>query len=123
MYNRVTTTGNARESCGKGSHITHQGPRAADGTWFIDFTAVADPGRIVQAAVITLGLREQPSHPLASTLIDYLQPRQSLLIFDNCEHLIDTVAQLAFPSSILLPAHERHVRRRRVRRSQTVQHI
>lgn len=67
----------------------------ADGTWLIDFTSAADPGLVVQAAASALGLREQPSRPLASTLVDFLQSRQVLLIFDNCEHLIDGVAHLA----------------------------
>jgi len=67
----------------------------ADGTWLIDFTSAADPSLVVQAAANSLGLREQPSRPLTSTLVDYLQSRQVLLIFDNCEHLIDGVAQLA----------------------------
>ncbi len=42
-----------------------------------------------------LGVREEPQRPLAATLLDALQAKKLLLVLDNCEHLIDSCAQLA----------------------------
>ncbi|MGB5052377.1 MAG: tetratricopeptide repeat protein, partial [Caldilineaceae bacterium] len=44
-----------------------------------------------------LHLRESEERPLLASLFDFLQPRQLLLILDNCEHLIDGAARLVTP--------------------------
>jgi predicted ATPase len=46
-----------------------------------------------------LGVREIPGDPLAGTLAAALQPRELLLILDNCEHILDGCVQLG--SSLL----------------------
>ena len=40
-------------------------------------------------------MREEPGRPLLATLLEWLRPKQLLLILDNCEHLIDACAQFA----------------------------
>jgi len=70
-------------------------PVFADGVWFIDFTPLADETLVAQAAATVLGVREQPARPLVGTLIDHLQEGRTLLILDNCEHLVGACAQLA----------------------------
>jgi hypothetical protein len=35
----------------------------------------------------TLGIQEQPGHPLLENLLDALRDKEALLILDNCEHL------------------------------------
>ncbi|CAN5708385.1 hypothetical protein BH24ACT18_BH24ACT18_14750 [soil metagenome] len=42
-----------------------------------------------------LGVREQPDRPLAQTLSAHLRSGQTLLVLDNCEHLVDAAAHLA----------------------------
>jgi non-specific serine/threonine protein kinase len=39
-------------------------------------------------------LKEQASRRLAETLADHLRERNSLLVLDNCEHVVETVAEL-----------------------------
>ena len=43
----------------------------------------------------TFGLREQPNRPLLDVVTRYLRPRRLLLILDNCEHLVEEVANVA----------------------------
>jgi predicted ATPase/DNA-binding SARP family transcriptional activator len=66
-----------------------------DGACFVDLAPVQDPARVVQAAALSLELREDPNRPLLETLLDHLQARSLLLILDNCEHLAGACASLA----------------------------
>jgi predicted ATPase/DNA-binding CsgD family transcriptional regulator len=71
-------------------------PRYPDGVWFIELALLADPELVPQAVASALGIREEPSRPLAATLGEYLQPLKVLLILDNCEHLLRACALLAY---------------------------
>lgn len=42
-----------------------------------------------------LGVREVPGRPLAAMLADALKTRRTLLVLDNCEHLLHACARLA----------------------------
>src|SRR5215467_12250534 len=63
-----------------------------DGTRFVDLASASDPNQVVPAIAAAVGLREQPGRSLLETAIDYLQPRQVLLVMDNCEHLVEACA-------------------------------
>jgi len=67
----------------------------ADGVWFVELAALSDAGLVAEAVIKGLGLKEQPGRSAATSLADYLQNRQLLLVLDNCEHLSDAVARLA----------------------------
>jgi predicted ATPase/class 3 adenylate cyclase len=66
-----------------------------DGVWLVEFAPLTDPALIVSTISSVLGLREVPGVPLLTVLIDYLRAKSLLLIFDNCEHLIEASAQTA----------------------------
>ena len=66
-----------------------------DGVWFIGLDALSDPELVPQTVTAIFELRENPSRPILERLIDYLRPKTSLLIFDNCEHLLEACARLA----------------------------
>ncbi len=67
----------------------------ADGVWLIEFAPLNDAALVPNAVTSTLGLLETHGRPLVTALIDVLREQHRLLIFDNCEHLIDACAQLA----------------------------
>ena len=69
-------------------------PEHADGVWFIELGPVSGPHLVPQAVADTLHLKEQASRRLADTLADHLRERNSLLVLDNCEHVVETVAEL-----------------------------
>ncbi len=67
----------------------------ADGIWLVDLSALADPTRVAGALAETLGVSETPQRPLLMTLVSYLEPRELLLLLDNCEHLVAACAEFA----------------------------
>ncbi len=65
-----------------------------DGVWLVELAPLSEPGLVARAVAGALDVAERPGQPLAHTLADALWPRQTLLILDNCEHLVDAVARL-----------------------------
>ncbi len=66
-----------------------------DGVWFIELAPLSDPALVPQTMVSTLGLIDQAGRSALDILTDFLPTKRALLILDNCEHLIQTCAQLA----------------------------
>ena len=64
------------------------------GTWLVELASLFDPALLPQSIVNALGLIEQTDRPSQTLLIDFLQAKKSLLILDNCEHLIQACARL-----------------------------
>lgn len=65
----------------------------AEGTWRMQLTDVRDPALLVQGVCETLGIElEGRKDPLQECLV-HLRHRELLLILDNCEHIIDSVAE------------------------------
>jgi predicted ATPase/class 3 adenylate cyclase len=66
-----------------------------DGAWFVDLAPLAD-GALIDATLGALfGLKEEASDKARATLVRALAHKKTLLVFDNCEHLIGPVAKLA----------------------------
>ncbi len=70
------------------------------GVWFVDLTAVGDDAGVALRTVEAIGLSLAGSGGAASitaevALSDYLGRRPSLVVLDNCEHVIDASAELA----------------------------
>jgi predicted ATPase len=65
-----------------------------DGVWFFDLAAVADPAAVPDAVGAVLGIIQQPEKSVASSVAAALEGRVRLLVFDNCEHVVDSVADL-----------------------------
>ena len=65
-----------------------------DGVWFIDLAPIRDETLVVSEVAQTLGVREEPDRSLLQSVSSHLKPLRSLLIFDNCEHLIKQAATL-----------------------------
>jgi predicted ATPase/DNA-binding SARP family transcriptional activator/DNA-binding CsgD family transcriptional regulator len=65
------------------------------GVWLVRLAPLSDPELVAQAVVETLGIDEQPGRPLPETLAEALNSRgKTLLLLDNCEHLVDATARL-----------------------------
>ena len=67
--------------------------RFPDGVWFSELAALSDGALLAGAIAPTLGLQAVPGQPVIETLVLYLKNKALLLILDNCEHLISSVAQ------------------------------
>jgi predicted ATPase len=69
-------------------------PEFRDGIALVEFGSVSDPELVVQTVASVFGVRESSGTSLRDSLIFYLQKKAVLLIFDNCEHLLDACADL-----------------------------
>ncbi|RZL76714.1 MAG: protein kinase [Rhodococcus sp. (in: high G+C Gram-positive bacteria)] len=67
----------------------------SNGVWLIELGEVRDPMLVVGTVSTTLGLRKQTADPPLEVLTNYLATKQLLLVLDNCEHLVESVANLA----------------------------
>ncbi len=67
----------------------------ADGVYVIEFSSLSDPVQAISLVASSLGIHEQVGHSLLQILIEALQSRQILFVFDNCEHVITACADLA----------------------------
>jgi predicted ATPase/transcriptional regulator with XRE-family HTH domain len=68
--------------------------RFADGVWFVELAGLRDAALIVPAMCVALGVREESGVPLLETLLAAVANAEYLLVIDNCEHLIASVAPL-----------------------------
>lgn len=59
-----------------------------DGVWLVDLAPLVDTSLVASTIATTLRVRAAANRPLLDTVVDYLAPRQLLLILDNCEHVI-----------------------------------
>ena len=63
----------------------------ADGVWYVDLVPVTDPQMVAPAIADALGLGEGQLGSATDNLLAWLGDRQTLLVLDNCEHLLDGV--------------------------------
>ena len=68
-----------------------------DGIWLVEFAPISDPELVPFTFANLFGLREsgKSRFSLMEVLVGYFRTRKALLIFDNCEHLINPIADLA----------------------------
>ena len=66
-----------------------------DGVWWVELAPVKDGRFVVQAVAQVLGVQESRVHSLTDSLNRFLREKQALIILDNCEHVIESSAQLA----------------------------
>ena len=66
-----------------------------DAVRWVDLAPLGDPGLVAGAVAEAAGVQEQRGEDLASTLARALSDRPVMLVFDNCEHLVEACAELA----------------------------
>lgn len=66
-----------------------------DGVWLIDLAPLTNPQLVAQLVADKLSIRAEDGRALFQTLIDATRTKELLLILDNCEHLVQDVAELA----------------------------
>ena len=68
--------------------------RYADGVFYVDLVPVTDPQMIAPTIANALGLGERQAGSVTDTVLGWLAERETLLVLDNCEHLLDGVVVL-----------------------------
>lgn len=81
--------------------------RVPDGVWLAELAPVTDPADVASAVLDAFGLRDatlvdrnRPTgsvsrRDVTSRLIEVLSGRDTVLVLDNCEHVLDAAARLA----------------------------
>jgi predicted ATPase/class 3 adenylate cyclase len=70
-------------------------PDDRDGAWLCELAAAGDPDAMVQVVAAALGVQSYPGEPLDTRVREFLRDRRALVVFDNCEHLLDAMSHLA----------------------------
>ncbi|MCX0269662.1 winged helix-turn-helix domain-containing protein [Nocardia zapadnayensis] len=71
-----------------------------DGAWLVELASVGANGDVAQSAIAALGLRDAllggaPNAEPIERFVAAIRDRETLVILDNCEHVIDAVAVFA----------------------------
>ena len=82
-----------------------------DGVWFFELAAVTDPAAVPDAVAAVLGITQQPGKTVSESVAAALEGRVRLLVFDNCEHVLDAAADLieailAHSATVTDPGHQ-----------------
>ena len=64
-----------------------------DGVWFVALASTSDPKLIAQAIASAVGIAEAAGEPIETTLLRQLAARRLLLVLDNAEHLLPSIAK------------------------------
>jgi predicted ATPase len=66
----------------------------ADGVWLIELAPIGDSAAVPEAVAATLGITQQPGLSVTASVAAALEGRSRLLVLDNCEHVLDSAADL-----------------------------
>ncbi|MGY5310527.1 protein kinase domain-containing protein [Nocardia gipuzkoensis] len=67
----------------------------AGGVWLVELGELRDAASLVDVVGAALGLRNHAGRPMLEVLVEFFSARERLLVLDNCEQVIDAVAELA----------------------------
>ena len=65
-----------------------------DGIWIVELALVGDPALVSSTVAAVVGAHERPQDSLRDAIVARLRSAVSLLVLDNCEHLVEEVADL-----------------------------
>src|SRR5260370_10157981 len=66
-----------------------------DGAWLVELAEVQDAALVENAVMAALDLRDQAATAPRDLIHSFLRDKELLLVLDNCEHLLEAVANLA----------------------------
>jgi predicted ATPase len=72
----------------------HVLPKYRDGAWLVEFAPVRDSAGVVDVVAELFHLTSRGGQSLQDGLLEMLAQKQTLLVLDNCEHVLGSVARL-----------------------------
>jgi serine/threonine-protein kinase PknK len=70
-------------------------PSFPDGVWFVDLAPLVDAGAIPGTVAAALGVSATAERSVMDAIKDTLRGKRTLVVLDNCEHLLSAAAELA----------------------------
>lgn len=83
--------GKSRLALAAGREVSGRRP---DGVWWLELAGLGEGSLVVPAVAQLMGISVEGSNSGQSALVAALADRESLLVIDNCEHLLEAVAVL-----------------------------
>ncbi|SOJ54635.1 Putative HTH-type transcriptional regulator [Mycobacterium simulans] len=68
--------------------------RFGDGVWVCELGPLEHADAVVHTVAASVWLRQQQGMDIEESVIEYLRVREVLLVFDNCEHVLEAAARL-----------------------------
>lgn len=65
-----------------------------DGSWWCDLTAATSPDAVPATVLASLGVAQVAGRTAAESIVDHLAMQRTLVVFDNCEHVVDAAREL-----------------------------
>lgn len=65
-----------------------------DGVWLVELASLSSPDSVAREVADALGLVLEAGRPAVHPLVEYCRPRRTLVVLDNCEHLLEAAADL-----------------------------
>jgi predicted ATPase/class 3 adenylate cyclase len=69
-------------------------PRFREGAWLVELAPIRDPAGVPGALAAVFGVSARSGMTLEQSLAAFLRTKQLLVVLDNCEHLLEPVAEL-----------------------------
>ncbi|MEV5981935.1 NB-ARC domain-containing protein [Streptomyces sp. NPDC052114] len=70
-------------------------PSFRDGAWWVELSPVRHGVLLAHTIAEALPLVDRTTRPVLDVVVDYLADRETLLVLDTCEHLVDECALMA----------------------------
>ncbi|GGY09379.1 hypothetical protein GCM10010358_72790 [Streptomyces minutiscleroticus] len=77
-------------------------PSFADGAWWVELSPLRDGSALPYAVAEALALADQTTRPMRKVVAEHLAGRETLLVWDTCEHLVQDCR--GFAASLLIAA-------------------
>jgi predicted ATPase/class 3 adenylate cyclase len=65
-----------------------------DGVWLVELAPIADPALVPSAVASIFHVLDAPNRTITEAIIHALKSRRALIVFDNCEHVVEPAARV-----------------------------
>jgi predicted ATPase len=89
----VGGVGKTRLAVEVGARVSSEYP---DGCWLCPLAPAGDPDAVIEIVAGVVGAEPRQGLSLESSLIEFAEPKRLLIVLDNCEHVLETSANLAY---------------------------
>ncbi len=69
-------------------------PQFREGAWLVELAPIRDPDGVPGALAAVFGVTARAGMTLEQSLAEFMRTKQLLVVLDNCEHLLEAVAEL-----------------------------
>lgn len=90
----ITGAGGAGKTSLAHRVVTSRPEFRGNGVWWLELAMLADGSEVARALTDVLGIRSTGHEQAVDAVVHRLGTDEALVVFDNCEHLVDAVAPL-----------------------------